>query len=147
MPGTQPEALRWLQTGLELGAHELRGPADELIATLRFAPRPAVQWEFTHRMPARGEAGDRAWDLSIERAGWQGFLGLKTTAHLAGTDTGRWVGGPGFPMGSGELADGRRLEWRGGTRRAASVILDGAGRPLVHFEPGSVFERIGRVFQ
>lgn len=141
-----PKGLHWFQPHKPFTApryNELRDVDDHVIGTLRFLPKPAVTWRFTDRERARGEVGSSHWDLSIERKGLSGALGLSGTALIDGGHTGTIKAGAFFSKGALSLASGRRLQWKGSVFEGGPcTFVDEGGRVLVQFNSGSYFARV-----
>lgn len=142
MNGPPPGGLRWVQAGLEPGTHDLQGADNVSIATLRFAPKPAISWNYTDRRRARAEHGARHWDLRIERGGIAGMLGIRASVVLSGSNTGTLTAAAYFITGALELDNGHRYRWDGGMARSLSAFNDHDGTLLIRFDPGSLSDRV-----
>jgi hypothetical protein len=141
-PQATPTDLRWVQPQIEPGYHELRDRENRVVSVLRFEPRPAVAWQYSDQRRARAEAGSAHWDLRIERSGFGGWLGLSAKVLIAGSDSAQVSAGPYFVTGTLEFPGGRTLTWQGGAARSASAFVDGSGRPVIRFDPGSIIDRV-----
>ena len=141
-----PKGLYWFQPHKPFTApryNELRDVEDHVIGTLRFLPKPAVTWGFTDRERARGEVGSSHWDLSIERKGLSGALGLSGTALIDAGHTGTLKARAFFSNGALSLASGRQLQWKGSMFEGRPcTFVDEGGRSLVQFDSGSFFTRV-----
>lgn len=137
-----PKDLRWIQPQAA-PVHELRDADDCLIGALRFLPKPPVSWGYTDRCRARGEFGESNWQLSIERKGLSGLLGLSGTALVDEGRTAIVKAGPFFSTGKLSMANGRRFRWNGSAIEGVpSRFVDENGRTLVLLRNGSSFTRV-----
>jgi len=140
-----PKDLRWIQPRAQPD-HELRDADDRLIGALRFLPKPAVTWGRTDRRLARGEFGELHWDLSIERKGLSGLLGLSGTALVDDGQTAMVRAGPFlsfFSAGKLSMANGLRFQWKGSALEGApSRFVDEGGHTLLLFRNSSYLTRV-----